>query len=200
MIIQQRSSISIVALFSGLWRFPKSRGFKHWTRDDSKALMKVYLPAIESHVPADMVCAIHDLLNFCYLVRRDVLNTDSLIVIDKTLENFHKHCDIFICTGVRENWNLPQMHALKHFVWLIKEYGAPNGLCLSMTENKHIKAVKEPWCRSSHYKAMLQMLTTNTCLDKLAASRVNFKLRGMLEKDCFADALDKVSNILFFYQ
>ena len=129
--------------------------------------MKVYLPAIESHVPADMVCAIHDLLNFCYLVCRDVLNTDSLIVIDKTLENFHKHCDIFICTGVRENWNLPQMHALKHFVWLIKEYGAPNGLCLSMTENKHIKAVKEPWRRSSHYEAMSQMLTTNTRLDKL---------------------------------
>jgi hypothetical protein len=34
-------SISIVAPFSGLRRFPQGRGFKQWTGDDSKALMKV---------------------------------------------------------------------------------------------------------------------------------------------------------------
>lgn len=29
--------------FSGLRRFPQGRGFKQWTGDDSKALMKVLL-------------------------------------------------------------------------------------------------------------------------------------------------------------
>jgi hypothetical protein len=29
--------------FSGLRRFPQGRGFKQWTGDDSKALMKVRL-------------------------------------------------------------------------------------------------------------------------------------------------------------
>ena len=33
--------IAIVAPFSGLRRFPQGRGFKQWTGDDSKALMKV---------------------------------------------------------------------------------------------------------------------------------------------------------------
>jgi hypothetical protein len=33
--------ISVVAPFSGLRRFPDGRGFKQWTGDDSKALMKV---------------------------------------------------------------------------------------------------------------------------------------------------------------
>lgn len=33
--------ISIVPPFSGLRRFPEGRGFKQWTGDDSKALMKV---------------------------------------------------------------------------------------------------------------------------------------------------------------
>ena len=35
------SSIAIVPPFAGLRRFPQGRGFKQWTGDDSKALMKV---------------------------------------------------------------------------------------------------------------------------------------------------------------
>lgn len=35
------SSIAIVPAFSGLRRFADGRGFKQWTGDDSKALMKV---------------------------------------------------------------------------------------------------------------------------------------------------------------
>ena len=36
-------SIALVAPFTGLRRFPEGRGFKQWTGDDSKALMKVRL-------------------------------------------------------------------------------------------------------------------------------------------------------------
>ncbi|KAG2737105.1 hypothetical protein P692DRAFT_201677171, partial [Suillus brevipes Sb2] len=39
--------IAAVPPFPGLRRFPQGRHFKQWTGDDSKALMKVYLPAIE---------------------------------------------------------------------------------------------------------------------------------------------------------
>ena len=34
-------SIAAVPVFPGLRRFPQGRGFKQWTGDDSKALMKV---------------------------------------------------------------------------------------------------------------------------------------------------------------
>ena len=34
-------SIAAVPPFAGLRRFPQGRGFKQWTGDDSKALMKV---------------------------------------------------------------------------------------------------------------------------------------------------------------
>ncbi|KAJ7589439.1 hypothetical protein C8J56DRAFT_889002 [Mycena floridula] len=52
------TKIAAVPPFPGLRRFPEGRGFKQWTGDDSKALMKVYLPAISGHVPAQMVRAI----------------------------------------------------------------------------------------------------------------------------------------------
>ncbi|KAJ7913803.1 hypothetical protein B0H13DRAFT_2004115 [Mycena leptocephala] len=40
---------------------------------------------------------------------------------------------------------LPRQHSLTHYRYLSQEFGAPNGLCSSITESKHIKAVKEPW-------------------------------------------------------
>ncbi|KAJ7913724.1 hypothetical protein B0H13DRAFT_2465730 [Mycena leptocephala] len=75
---------------------------------------------------------------------------------------------------------LPRQHSLVHYRYLTQEFGAPNGLCSSITESKHIKAVKEPWRRSSRYQALGQMLTINQRLDKLTASRVDFVDRGMV--------------------
>ncbi|KAJ7504628.1 hypothetical protein B0H11DRAFT_1632581, partial [Mycena galericulata] len=59
-------------------------------------------------------------------------------------------------------------------------FGAPNGLCSSITESKHIKAVKKPYRRSNRNKPMSQILLTNQRLDKLAAARVDFTSRGMM--------------------
>lgn len=64
---------------------------------------------------------------------------------------------------------------------MIRLFGAPNGLCSSITEAKHIKVVKEPWRRSNRNKPLKQMLLTNQHLDKLAAARVHFTNRGMLD-------------------
>ncbi|KAH7917799.1 hypothetical protein BV22DRAFT_1108505 [Leucogyrophana mollusca] len=62
--------IAAVASFSNLQRFPEGRGFKQWTGDDSKALMKVYLPAIEGHVPPDAIRTFRAFLDFCYLTNQ----------------------------------------------------------------------------------------------------------------------------------
>ncbi|KAF7293855.1 C2H2-type domain-containing protein [Mycena chlorophos] len=53
-------------------------------------------------------------------------------------------------------------------------------------KSKHIKAVKEPWRRSSRYMALSQMLTINNRLDNLAATRVDFISRGILNPGTLA--------------
>ncbi|KIM50299.1 hypothetical protein SCLCIDRAFT_145893, partial [Scleroderma citrinum Foug A] len=60
--------IAATLSFPALWCFPEGCGFKQWTGDDSKALMKVYLPAIAGHVLPGMVHALSAFLDFCYLV------------------------------------------------------------------------------------------------------------------------------------
>lgn len=144
-------------------------------------MFQVYLPAIAGHVPAKMVRALAAFLDFCYLVRRSTHTEQTLVEIDEALRRFHEHRQVFEELGVRPGGlSLPRQHSLVHYKAVIQLFGSPNGLCSSITESKHIKAVKEPYRRSSHYKALGQMLLTNQRLDKLAATRVDFASRGML--------------------
>ncbi|KAG1903865.1 uncharacterized protein F5891DRAFT_1126823 [Suillus fuscotomentosus] len=154
------------------------RGFFHWTGDDSKALMKVYIPAIEGHVPDDMVRAFRSLLEFCYIARANVVTDETLAQLRDALRHFH----ILVVSAL--TFPYPCQHSLTRYKLLIQMFGTLNGLCSSITESKHIKAVKEPWWRSNRYNALLQMLLTNQRLDKIAASRVDFAARGMLKGSC----------------
>ncbi|KAI5992692.1 hypothetical protein EDD15DRAFT_2167831 [Pisolithus albus] len=176
--------IAAVPPYPNLQRFPEGRRFKQWTGDDSKALMKVFLPAC--YVPPAMICALSAFLDFCYCARRNSLNESALECLQSALDRFHLNRRIFqetgICDSGPKGFSLPRQHAMNHYCHLIQEFGALNGICSSITESKHIKAVKKPWRRSNHYQALGQMLlpTTNQRLDKLAAARVDFEARGML--------------------
>ncbi|KIM50207.1 hypothetical protein SCLCIDRAFT_34538 [Scleroderma citrinum Foug A] len=168
--------IAAVALFTRLHRFPQGQGFKQWTGDDLKALMKVYIAAIEGYVPAEIIRTFCAFLEFCYLVHRDIISEKVLAEIEDTLDRFHTWHEIFR-TGdnpVVTTFSLPRQHSAKHYPTLIHLFCVPNGLCSSITECKHIKAVKEPWWRSSKYQLLSQMLLTNQQLDKIAASCVDF--------------------------
>ncbi|KAG1871546.1 hypothetical protein F4604DRAFT_1881168 [Suillus subluteus] len=141
------------------------------------------------HVPTDMVCMFRAFLEFCYLVRCNIITESTLGQIQEALDRFHHYRKIFESMGIVLTLSLPQQHSCSHYILLIRLFGAPNGLCSSITEMKHIKAVKEPWRHSSRYKALGKMLVTNQCLDKLAAARIDFKNRRMLNGTCLSATL-----------
>lgn len=143
--------------------------------------MKVFLPAIAGLVPPAMVHAVQAFLEFCYLVRRSQIDEAILLKIDNAVHNFHHERESFRDHGIRENFLLPRQHSVMHYRQLIQMFGAPNGLCSSITESKHIKAVKEPWRRSNRNQPLGQMLLTNQRLDKLAAFRVELESHGMIK-------------------
>ncbi|KAF8258966.1 hypothetical protein EI94DRAFT_1774043 [Lactarius quietus] len=88
------------------------------------------------------------------------LDEDTLHQIDVAVARFHQEQEIFKETG----------HSLSHYCFLIQQFGAPNGPCSSITESKHIKFMKEPWCCSSSNELMGETLLINQHLDKLAAT------------------------------
>jgi hypothetical protein len=129
-----------------------------------------------------MVRAVSAFTEFCYLARRSQIDETTLKLINDAIERFHHERETFIEVGVREDFSLPRQHSLMHYSSLIRLFGAPNGICSSITESKHIQAVKKPWRRSSRNRPLGQMLLTNQRLDKLAAARVDFESRGMLDQ------------------
>jgi hypothetical protein len=143
----------------------------------------VYLGAIAGHVPPAVVKCLSAFLDFCYIVRRNAITASDLDKLKDALNRFHHHRAFFVGTaGVTGDFiSLPRQHSLLHYIRSIRLFGSPNGLCSSITESKHIKAVKEPWRRSSRYKALIQMLQTISRLEKLAAARKAFTQLGMMD-------------------
>src|SRR6201994_532712 len=145
--------------------------------------MQVYLAAIAGHVPSEVVKCLSAFLSFCYIARRNAIMSNTLDQLQDALDRFHYYREFFIGTaGVKGDFvSLPRQHSLLHYLRSIHLFGSPNGLCSSITESKHIKAVKEPWQRSNHYKALGQMLKTISRLEKLASTRRVFTERGMMD-------------------
>lgn len=151
--------------------------------------MKVYIPAILGRVPIEMVRTMRHFLDFCYLARRNIVDEGSLRAMEQALASFHTERHIFVTEGVRTDpISLPRQHSMVHYVSKIRKFGAPNGLCTSITESKHIEAVKKQWRRSNRYRALAQMLISNQRTNKLAAARIDFAARKMLTGSCLSSA------------
>ena len=143
--------------------------------------LQVYIPAIIGYVPDEIVMCLSAFLDACYIARRQNIDSNALDALEMALTKFWQLCEIFRTSGVRpDGFSLPRQHALFHYRRHIEDFGAPGGLCSSITESRHITAVKKPWRRSNRYQALGQMLKTNQRLDKLAAMRSDFVARGML--------------------
>lgn len=143
----------------------------------------MYLPALRGHLPKEVICAFRWFLEFCYIARKDALTEVDLQQMEEAISQYHHYRTIFVESGVRPSGiSLPRQHALVHYPPLIRNFGAPNGLCSSITESKHIRAVKEPWRRSNRNEPLGQMLVTNQRLDQLSAAETDFRNRGMLDE------------------
>ncbi|KAJ6527419.1 hypothetical protein B0H19DRAFT_1083965 [Mycena capillaripes] len=124
----------------------------------------------------EIVQAIAAFPDFCYLVRRDDFDEDTLDAVDAAVRNFHHHREILRILNAQGHSGqfdgfYPPSAAFNC---------ASGGACSSITESRHITAVKKPWRRSSRYEALSQMLRTNQRFDKPVAARADFVERGML--------------------
>ncbi|KAG2052553.1 hypothetical protein BDR06DRAFT_983099 [Suillus hirtellus] len=132
---KEHGKASTAPPFTGLCRFPQGHGFLQWTGNNSKVLMKVYLPAIEGHIPQDIIRCFWAFLEFCYIMQQDIIAEDTLLQLSNCLEHFHQYWQISQDTGIQfDGFSLPCQHALCHYSMLIHLFGAPNGICSSITE------------------------------------------------------------------
>ncbi|KAI0002867.1 hypothetical protein BJV74DRAFT_876312 [Russula compacta] len=138
-------------------------------------IASVYIAAIEGFVPIDMLCTLRAFLKFCYLVHKDIITQPDLI-------HFHHYREVLKNMGVVESLSLPCQHSLLHYFELIKQLRAPNGLCSSITESKHIKAVKMPYRQSSHHQVLGQILACSMLISWPGEASARSKILKVVEE------------------
>ncbi|KAL0564347.1 hypothetical protein V5O48_017700 [Marasmius crinis-equi] len=100
--------------------------------------------------------------------------------VQTAVDRFHDLRSVFIKEGIRTHFSIPRMHSMAHYPHLIMAFGAPNGVCSSITESRHITAVKKPWRRSNRNNPLSQILLTNQQLDKFTALRSRLAERKLI--------------------
>jgi hypothetical protein len=160
--------------------------------------LQVFVSNVEGFVPPEIVRCGRELLECLYRIRADEHDDNSLAELAEHERLYVQLREIFRTTGVREDFNLPRQHGLFHFLPNIKRFGSANGLCTTLTESKHRKVIKEPWRRSSHYEALLQMLKINSRLDQIKTCAVAFRKRGQLKDSLITWAMRQNGEIDLF--
>lgn len=149
------------------------------------------MPAVAGLVPDQIVHAIAAYLDFCYLVRLPSFKESDLNALHDTLARFTKEKYIFVETGVRpKGISLPRQHAIQHFPRLIKQFGAPNGHCSSITESLHKDAIKGPWHRTNKHEALGQILVINCRMDNMEALHVQLATQGLQDRPLVPEGVE----------
>ncbi|KII92122.1 hypothetical protein PLICRDRAFT_103181 [Plicaturopsis crispa FD-325 SS-3] len=106
---------------------------------------------------ARLVQAVRALLDFLYLACYPRHTTETLDLLDDALQRFHANKDIFVDLGIREDFNIPKLHFLRHYVLCIKMFGTTDNYNTEYTERLHIDLAKDAYRATNHKDEYPQM-------------------------------------------
>ncbi|KDQ06449.1 hypothetical protein BOTBODRAFT_121523 [Botryobasidium botryosum FD-172 SS1] len=115
------------------------------------------LPLPNNLHPARLLRAVCALLDFLHLARYPIHSTETLEQLDKALTHFHENKDIFIDLRIRDNFNFPKLHFLKHYMLAIQLFGTTDNYNTETSERLHIDFTKDAYRATNHRNEYDQM-------------------------------------------
>ncbi|PIL28797.1 hypothetical protein GSI_08841 [Ganoderma sinense ZZ0214-1] len=148
---------------------PQCHGLRHfktgistltqWTGAEAKEIEKVLLALLVGRVDPAVVSAVKALIDFIYLAQYHVHSETTLARLREALSAFHCYKDVFIQLEIREQFNIPKLHALLHYLEAIRSLGCLDGLNMETSERLHIDFTKAAYRASSRNEYTAQMTT-----------------------------------------
>ncbi|KAJ3752644.1 hypothetical protein EV360DRAFT_54847 [Lentinula raphanica] len=117
----------------------------------------VDIPHLTPSQSNSLLASTRALLDFLYLANYPVHTDSSLDALDEALASFHSHRDVFIALKVRQNFNLPKLHFLRHYARAIRLFGTTDNYNTETTERLHIDFAKDAYRASNHKDEYAQM-------------------------------------------
>ena len=170
--------VKCLPLSHGIRHFPK--GFSvlaNITGSERKQMAKVLLGCIIGCVPKHVIQICRALLEFVYLAQYSSHSKETLEYMNDALEEFHQYKQVVVDLGIRDNFCLPKLHALLHYIPSIKLFGATDNYNTEMFERLHAEYIKPAYRATNKRDERLQMLKWLTRQERVEG----FKMLLMLQ-------------------
>ncbi len=132
----------------------------------------VDLPVPDRRDSSRIIKSVRALLDFVYLAQYQSHTTESIGRLEDCLAAFHDHKAVFLDLGVRENFNLPKLHSLTHYVSSIQLFGTTDNYNTEQSERLHIDLAKDAYRatnRKDEYPQMTVWLERREKIQRHAA-------------------------------
>ncbi|KAM6489556.1 hypothetical protein JOM56_014975 [Amanita muscaria] len=116
-------------------------------------------PTIAGVASARLLHAVRGLLNFVTISQYPIHSDESLQLLDDALQLFHENKSILLDLGIRSNFNIPKLHACRHYIAAIVLYGTTDNYNTQHTERLHIDYAKRAYKASNTRDELYQMTT-----------------------------------------
>jgi hypothetical protein len=133
----------------GLWHFKNGiSSMSQWTGTEHKAMEKVFVRVvagtINDHYVSQVARAVVDFIFYSSLQSH---TTQSLNALSQALDDFHTYKDVFVELEARNpgHFNIPKIHAMDHYLALIKLFGSADGFNTESPERLHINYAKNAY-------------------------------------------------------
>lgn len=141
----------------GISSFSRLTGKEHADMCRILLGLVVDLKLPDGRSPLPLVRSIRSLLDFLYLAQYPLHTSETLRLLQQSLKEFHEHKQIFVDLGIREDFNLPKLHSLAHYVESIQLFGTTDNYNTEYTEWLHIDLAKDAYRATNHRDEYGQM-------------------------------------------
>ena len=144
--------------YPGLRHFKKGiSSVSQWTGTEHKEMEKVLLGIMIGCVPSRFIAVVRSLINFIYLSQLQYHTSTTLRSLELCLDTFHRNKNIVIELEIRNDFNIPKLHAILHYVDCIRSLGSADGYNSESPERLHIDFAKEAYRASNKRDYIEQM-------------------------------------------
>lgn len=129
-----------------------------WTGNEYRQMEKIFIGILAGlHSDPRVIKAARAILDFIYLAHYPSHSTSTLEQMQRALQDFHTHKQVFLDLGIRSNFNIPKLHWMQHYIASIIDFGSCDGLSTETSERLHIDVAKLAY-RASNRKAYIQQM------------------------------------------
>ncbi|KAG2737915.1 hypothetical protein P692DRAFT_20883099 [Suillus brevipes Sb2] len=134
-----------------------------WTGTEHREMQRVFVGVLAGAVQPAVAVAARAILDFIYYAQFHSHTSQSLDALQSALDKFHRHKQIFVELGVWEDFNIPKMHSMQHYVASIKSRGSADGFNTEFPERLHIDFTKNAYRAMNRKDYVIQMTRWLAC-------------------------------------